>query len=79
MQVQTPDLDAEESEAARPAGRGEPLRMEEGAARQKVDVLKDLKAKYKSLEAERETAWRTRCSSTGSSSGPSAKTACRRC
>ncbi len=54
------------------------LRMEVGAARQKVRILDELKTRRVALEAQREQLAR-RCASTNSSSAPSARTACRRC
>jgi DNA repair protein SbcC/Rad50 len=53
-QAQAPDLVAVEQELFRLQEQENTLRLEVGAARQKVLVLDDLKARQKSLEAERD-------------------------
>jgi exonuclease SbcC len=54
-QSQAPDLHAAERQLFTVKEQENRLRMEVGAARQKVEVLADLKVRRKSLEAEKET------------------------
>ncbi len=53
-EAQAPDMEAAEGELLDAQEQENRLRMDVGAAQQKVDVLGDLKARRKSVEAERE-------------------------